>query len=151
MENWNIDKNREFLEDVRSYPAIWDATDDSYHKVDARADAYRELEDKYHVLRSDMEKKIKQWKGQYKREKAKVESSKGTGTGTNQVYRPKWWGWDCVGFLDEKNVPRRTKDTASRETLPVIHIILNLTLKIFLRSFINLTNFLSPADKIRTP
>nr|CAH7716060.1 unnamed protein product [Callosobruchus chinensis] len=47
-------------------------------------------------------------KGSFRREKSRVKKGTGTGKGRDQIYISKWFAYESMQFLDDRDDPQKT-------------------------------------------
>jgi hypothetical protein len=95
---------RSFTEIYETLPELWNPADPSYmnkHKRNVALDkllvVYKET--KPEATRADVRKKINSLPTNFRKELKKIETSKRSGTGTDEVYQPNSWVFHALQFL----------------------------------------------------
>ncbi|KAK4882234.1 hypothetical protein RN001_005553 [Aquatica leii] len=63
----------------------------------------------------ECKKKVTNLLSSYRRERAKVKKSVGTGKGSDEIYESNWFAYKSMEFLFDKNCPRKTLSTIPDE------------------------------------
>lgn len=87
-------------------PVLWDQTLSDYKNKFKKNDAWCEISKIMNIDKADIEKKMKNVIGQFYRECRKTKS----GAGTDEVTESKWFAFNSLMFLKDKNKPRVTSD-----------------------------------------
>ena len=109
---WSTEKTLELIELFHSSPALWDVTCVDYKKKMKKIDALTEMADKLSVSVSEIEKKIKAIKVQFRREYLKLASLKRSGISPNKC---SWFGYKPLMFLLQGQESRASRSTDSTE------------------------------------
>ena len=120
---WAKDKTVELINDIMLRPSLWDVSCKTYRDRVKKADVFRELEDIYLCSRVDIEKKIASLRSQYSRELQKVQKSRRSQSGTHEVYKPKWFAFELLGFLRTGNSPNDTRSNIPSQEVRVYYDI----------------------------
>lgn len=105
----------EFINIYRNEPCLWQIKNQDYHNRDKKTAAYNKLIAQYKKIepnanRDMIVKKMNGLRTNYRKEKKKVEESKRSGTGTNDVYVPTLWYYHLLKFLDDDQaMPRSSR------------------------------------------
>ncbi|KAL5246431.1 hypothetical protein ACI65C_013839 [Semiaphis heraclei] len=97
----------------RESPVLWDARCPDYKNRYKKADALHELAEALSTTPDSIDKKIKNITSQYAREKRLHE--KATKTGAGMEFHSKWFGFNLMEFLKDKNQPRTTIEGGIQE------------------------------------
>ncbi|XP_037810741.1 uncharacterized protein LOC119602971 [Lucilia sericata] len=97
----------EFLEIYHSHPALWRFKSKEYKNKTLKEEAYiiliEKMKELYPEANKDMVlKKINTFRSSYRREKRKVQNSMRNGSSKDNIYKPKWFFFDKLKFLDEQ-------------------------------------------------
>lgn len=105
---WNANNINQFLEIYENFPILWNIKLKEYLDTKLRDSAFDKLSEKLKAdgLVGDMtvkqlKAKIKSIKDAYRQELAKIEKSKKSGTGTDDIYCPKLVWFGKADFLRE--------------------------------------------------
>ncbi|XP_073493849.1 uncharacterized protein [Phyllobates terribilis] len=98
----------------RSLPCLWQIKSTDYCNREKKREAYQQLIAlfKRHgpnekVDEELVKRKIQSLRTVYKKELNRVEKSKKSGTGTDEVYVPTLWYYDLLAFTRDQELPRR--------------------------------------------
>ncbi|KAG5873053.1 hypothetical protein JTB14_007690 [Gonioctena quinquepunctata] len=95
----------------RVRPILWDPTQMEYRNKNKRHDMMMEIAVALAIDKGDVEKKIKNLQTTFARERKKMKDSRKTGSGCEETYASKWFAYQDMMFLADKNKPRTTVDT----------------------------------------
>lgn len=95
----------------RHLPVLWDCRLKEYKDRNKRIDAYLEIAANFGVDKEEIERKIKNLLCHFSRELKKERESIKSGSGSNDVYKSKWFCYNSLSFLKDKNRPKRMTDT----------------------------------------
>lgn len=105
---WNINNIVEFLNVYQQYPLLWNIKDKDYCNTKLKGEIfqrlYNELNEKQLIGGMDVKQlkaKIKSIKDVYRQELHKIEKSKKSGCGTEEVYSPKLAWFNEANYLAE--------------------------------------------------
>lgn len=116
--------NRELLEEfIREYqnqPCLWRIKSSEYHDRAKKDAAYDILLSKYRLIDNNADKdavikKINAFRTNYRREKKKVEASRHSGIGTDEIYEPLLWYYRLFDFLGDQETPRSSSSNLNEE------------------------------------
>jgi hypothetical protein len=112
-DKWSNDDILAFLDVYKEYEVLWNAESDEYRNRNARNEGIKKLLEEMCVegLTADCDrKKIKLNKTVYSQELNKIIKSKKSGTGTNDLYKPKLvWFEKADSFLRSVIATRLSK------------------------------------------
>lgn len=108
------------IEAFRQKPCLWNVKLRNYKNRDQRVTALKAIaaEIRDHdaaVTTDDIKKKIDTLRNQFRRELKKVNNSKKSGAGTEDVFVPKLWCFQQLTFLTDSETPRPS--TSNMDTL----------------------------------
>ena len=113
MTFWNNKRNLlRFIELYQSIPALWRVKSKEYKNNLTRELGYEKLVQLCQQFNPEADKafvvtKINSLRGAYRKEFRKVEDSKLSGAGSDQVYEPTLWYYPHLAFIQDQEVPRR--------------------------------------------
>lgn len=112
----------EFLEVWQNEPCLWQVDSEDFHNKDKRSIAYEKLINKLKEEVNDatlehVKRKISSLKTAYRRETKKIQDSKRSGVGVEDIYVPKIWYYSHLSFLS----------TADRNAYEEGHSTLNIS------------------------
>ncbi|XP_073411332.1 uncharacterized protein [Dendrobates tinctorius] len=106
---------REMIELYRSLPCLWKITCAEYSNRIKKREAYEKMiclfkrhNPSEKVDETVVRKKIQSLRTVYKKELNKVEKSRKSGAGTDEVNVPTLWYYDLLGFTRDQELPRKT-------------------------------------------
>ena len=94
-------------------PVLYDSSHADYYKKDVKKTAMDQIVDNLSgkgvlVTVGDISAKMQSMKTYYCKERGKVSTSRGTGTGTDDIYKSKWRFYPKMDFLGDSFTPRHT-------------------------------------------
>lgn len=97
----------EFIEAFRNNPCLWKIRSNDYKDKNLKLQAYNNLLEIIRKVERDatienVKKKINSLRAGFRKEHKKVQDSKKTGSGTDQVYVPKLWYYSQLEFLKDQ-------------------------------------------------
>ncbi|CAJ0968718.1 unnamed protein product [Ranitomeya imitator] len=111
---------RALIEMYRSLPCLWKIKSKDYSNRYMKREAYEKLVAvyrEYHptetVDENIVRKKIQALRTVFKKEVNKVENSKKSGAGTEEVYVPRLWYYDLMAFTRDQEIPRPCQTVTS--------------------------------------
>lgn len=113
---WTRDKTLELLHEYQERRVLWDWNAKGYRDRVRRKRAIQELADILSCNILEIEKKITNLKCQYSREVHKIQNSRDTATGPDDIYVSKWFAFKAMQFLQfgTRSYSKRKK-VSSRE------------------------------------
>lgn len=105
-----------FIEAYRNLPELWDVQSTAYSNRVKKAAAYDVLIDKLKPMEPDatrdsVVKKINNLRSTFRKELKKVNDSKRSGAGTDEVYIPTLWYFKDLMFLVDHETPDPSEST----------------------------------------
>ncbi|KAF5307554.1 hypothetical protein FQR65_LT18401 [Abscondita terminalis] len=94
-----------------SYKMLWDPKDPKYLNKTQREDSWKQIAAEMQCPVGELKKKMESLLGSYRREKSREKKSRITGSGADEVYISKWFGYPYFDFMKNKNEPGDTQDT----------------------------------------
>ena len=121
MSTWSKDNVIQFIEVYRTNECLWKVTSKSYRDRLEREKAYEILRDftktvepsadRYLVL-----KKINALRTTFRKEVRKVEASRRSGAGPEELYRPKLWYYKYMLFLKDQELPAKSSSSLQQQS-----------------------------------
>lgn len=102
---WNQDQVIQLIELYRERPVLWDPTNPEFKNKNLKNNAWSEIAFAIKLAQSEVKLKIRYVIGQFQREFKKQKS------GSGAEKKVKWFAFDYLLFLKDKNVPRKTTET----------------------------------------
>ncbi|KAG8332140.1 uncharacterized protein LOC124372360 [Homalodisca vitripennis] len=112
---WTNDKVCQLIELYRDKPVLWDCRLKGYKDRNKKQDALQEIADVFGVDKAVVEKKIKNLVCHFLREIKKERDSSKSGAGNSDVYKSKWFCYNNMLFLQDRNTPNETTDTITQD------------------------------------
>lgn len=116
--DWTNEKIIKFIQDIETYPLLWDTSHNDYKNRNKKHDAIQELAERFNCDSTEVMRKWKIILAQYRREKKKISESKASGAGISDLYKPKWFGFTYLAFFhgrDEPNASMSTHDEINEQ------------------------------------
>ncbi|XP_060809368.1 uncharacterized protein LOC106141896 [Amyelois transitella] len=110
---WTEENCLRLIETYKRFPVLWDPKDQYYYRKNVKNDAWKEIGA---IMGSDYEQcrsKLLSLLSSFRREKGKSQKSKGTGKGTSETYKSRWFAYDAFSFLADRDKPRKRINTVS--------------------------------------
>jgi len=103
----------EFIELYKSYPCLWKTKSKDYMNRSKKDAAYETLLKKLqevepNATKKTVKSKINSIRGSFRREMKKIEESKRSGAGTDELYVTHLWYYDLLLFCKDQEVPRKS-------------------------------------------
>ncbi|KAF5299150.1 hypothetical protein FQA39_LY02323 [Lamprigera yunnana] len=111
---WTNAKVCELIELYRDRPVLWDCRLKEYKDRNKKQDALQEIADTFGVDKQVVEKKIKNVVCHFLREIKRERDSSKSGAGNSDVYKSKWFCFNNMLFLKDRNTPKETTDTITQ-------------------------------------
>ncbi|XP_046976672.1 uncharacterized protein LOC124542833 [Vanessa cardui] len=108
---WNVENTILFIDCYKQKPILWDPTDINYYKNDLKNDAWSEIAKCLNTNVESCKHKITSLLSAFRREKNKTKKGKGTGKGASEVYKSKWYAYEAMSFLMDRDKPRNRRDS----------------------------------------
>lgn len=103
----------EFIERYRSHACLWKIKSAEYSDREKKNKAYEDMvlklkEADESATRDSVKKKIDSLRGCFRKEFKKVNASKKSGAGTDELYVPHLWYYEHLLFLTDHEMPRES-------------------------------------------
>jgi len=121
---WPNEKVLTLIELYRSRPVLWDCKLKDYKDRNKRHDAFIEIAVSFGVEKDEIERKLKNLLCHLSREIKKEKDSVKSGGGTEEVYKSKWFAYESMLFLKDRNRPKEMTDTQVMKFFFKIRIII---------------------------
>ncbi|XP_024878151.1 repellent protein 1-like [Temnothorax curvispinosus] len=104
------------IEDIKQYPCLWDPKDKDYKSRNRKFDCLKILSVKYECSPVDIKKKWSNLLQSYRACRRKIKSSKKSGAGRDDIYKPTWFAFDHINsFMTDMYIPHGTLDSINQE------------------------------------
>nr|XP_033340363.1 uncharacterized protein LOC117228625 [Megalopta genalis]XP_033340364.1 uncharacterized protein LOC117228625 [Megalopta genalis] len=107
-KEWSQAKVLELIELYRERSNLWDARDPKYKNKIKRHDAFGEIAALLEESSDEVERKMKNLLSHFSRELKKEQQTMKSGAGSEDIYRSKWFAFESMSFLRNRNKPRTT-------------------------------------------
>jgi hypothetical protein len=111
---WTNERTLEFIEQYKNKPVLWDIIHKDYRNKIIRHDALLEIANSFEITKEEVEKKIKNLQTTFSKENKKVKDSLRSGAGRDEIYVSKWYAFQAMMFIQDRNRPRSTVSTEDR-------------------------------------
>lgn len=108
---WTNEKVISLIELYHARPVLWDCRLKEYKDRSKRHDAFVEIGLHFGVEKEVVERKLKNLICHFSREVKKERDSAKSGNGRDEVFKSKWFCYDSMLFLKDRNRPRGMTDT----------------------------------------
>lgn len=99
--DWSKWKVSRLIELFEQETVLWNVTSANHKNSNTRHDALQRIATAMECTVNEVDKKLHNLRSQYLREVTKVEKSKKSGAGANDVYVPKWQFFSLLSFLSK--------------------------------------------------
>ncbi|KAL7633564.1 UNVERIFIED_CONTAM: hypothetical protein RMT77_016097 [Armadillidium vulgare] len=113
MDNWAEESSLYLIEVYKSHPMLWDPKDPNYYRKSVKEDAWREISDLLGQSEDKCRNKMLSLLSSYRRERAKENKLKGTYKYSSEGYCSRWFAYEALRFLEDRDNPRKRKTTVS--------------------------------------
>lgn len=114
---WKTEDVTHLLEMYRDRPNLWNCKADTYKDRNKRHDSLMEIAEYFKVPKEEIERKLKNLLSHFKRELKKEKTTSGTGSGTDNAYKSRWFAYNYLLFLKDRDSPRGMQGTQVREII----------------------------------
>ncbi|KAJ8909275.1 hypothetical protein NQ315_008881 [Exocentrus adspersus] len=108
---WTEDTILLLINLYRHQECLWNAKHSLYYNKLRKYDSWVQIAAELNTTVEECKKKITNLLSAFRREKAKVKKSIGTGKGSDEIYESNWFAYKNMEFLLDKNCPRETLST----------------------------------------
>ncbi|XP_053970934.1 uncharacterized protein LOC128872351 isoform X1 [Hylaeus volcanicus] len=108
---WSNEMALQLIDAYKKYPLLWNTKDPYHFSRSKKMDAWESIGASFGMPAVHVKQKISSLLGSFRREKAKGASSIRTGKARKAVYNSKWFAFERMSFLLDKDKPRTTVDT----------------------------------------
>lgn len=102
---WTTEEIGILIEAYREHRNLWDPKNLDYKNRIKKMDSYKEIAGLFDTSSEEVERKVKNIISQYQRERRNYKKMKKSGAG--QHFKAKWFGYNAMSFLHDKNKPRK--------------------------------------------
>lgn len=111
---WTNAKVCDLINLYRDRPVLWDCRLKEYKDRNKKLDALLEIAVSFGVDKEEVERKIKNLVCHFLREIKKERESSKSGAGSDDVYKSKWFCYNNMLFLKDRNQPKGMTDTITQ-------------------------------------
>lgn len=119
---WTNDKVIQLIDMYRDRPVLWDCRLKDFRDRSKRIGALLEIVVRFGVEKDEIERKIKNLVCHFSRELKREREGIKSGASSDDAYKSKWFCYDSMLFLKNRNRPRRMTDSHNQ----VVHTIFSL-------------------------
>lgn len=130
-KQWTTEEICTLIDAFREHKNLWQTKDTNYKNRIKKMDSYKEIALLFDTNWMEIDRKIKNIISQYQRERRNYKKMKKSGAG--QHFTPKWFGYNAMSFIHDKNKPRKGVQIGGEYEVSVL-FILNLNFKGFMYS-----------------
>lgn len=113
-DRWSSDNNISFMKLYKEQENLWNCFDKNYRNRDMRKASLEHIAKEMHLdSTSEVTKKIKKLRSTYNQEVNKIEKSKKSGAGADDVYKPSIKWFDIMDYI-MKTINLKEKKTTSK-------------------------------------
>ena len=123
MSSWTKEEVLNLIEIYRKYECFWKVTCKEYSNKALKEQAYTKLTQYVKTFdpqasKDTVTKKIANLRTAFGKEYKKVESSKVSGAGAQDIILPKLWYYEDLMFLKDQNTVRKARSNVEEDTTP---------------------------------
>lgn len=120
---WSKEVITNFIELYKSYPCLWKIKSRDYTNRNLKNAAYNKLVEFCKSInpeanRDYVAKKIQSFRGSFRKEMKKLEDSKRSGAGTDEIFTPTLWYFDLLLFTMDQELPTPSVSNIESEDDP---------------------------------
>lgn len=119
---WTNEKVLTLIDLYRDRPVLWDCRSKQHKDRSKRTDALMEIAVSFGVEKEEIDRKIKNLMCHLSRELKKERDGKKCGARTGQAYKSKWFCYDSMLFLKNRNGPRAMTHTHNIQVICSINL-----------------------------
>lgn len=119
---WTTEETCNLIEGYRNSRCLWDPKHSDYKNRIKKHDALEELSKMLNVSVAEVDRKLNNINSQYRRERRNYKKFKKSGAG--QYFHPKWFGYNLMYFLQDKNRPNAGRDAGLEDSQVSIYCVL---------------------------
>ncbi|XP_060881404.1 uncharacterized protein LOC132952911 [Metopolophium dirhodum] len=108
ISDWDREKYLQLIQLYEQNPILWDAQNAQHFNKNLKNDAWLSIANQMDEDEDIVRKKMNSLNGSFRREKSKTKNSMRTGKGRDEIYKSKWFGYEHMQFLNDKDEPRKT-------------------------------------------
>ncbi|XP_030755050.1 uncharacterized protein LOC115881632 isoform X2 [Sitophilus oryzae] len=102
-KQWTVEECSNLIEAYRQHPNLWNTSHVNYKNRLKKYCSLKEIAELFGTNYEEIERKLKNIISQYQRERRTYKKLKKSGFG--HVFKPKWFGYASMCFLQQKNKP----------------------------------------------
>ncbi|XP_076673266.1 uncharacterized protein LOC143371681 [Andrena cerasifolii] len=111
MTEWSNEECLQLISLYEKHPVLWDPKNSFYFSKRKKLDAWDSIANELGMDVQIVRQKMSSLLGSFRQQKSKGNRAMGTGKGAKQVYCSKWFAFERMQFLLDKNQPRRSIST----------------------------------------
>lgn len=111
---WTNDLFDQLIDLYHERSVLWNPSDENYKNKNKKKDAWKEISDIIGIHELELQRKIKNLTAQFFREKKRIKEEHKSGAATSNT--SKWYGYERLLFLTDRNEPRVCVEKGLNET-----------------------------------
>uniref|UniRef100_A0A6P7GSR3 Uncharacterized protein LOC114325862 n=1 Tax=Diabrotica virgifera virgifera TaxID=50390 RepID=A0A6P7GSR3_DIAVI len=104
-KEWTTEEICTLIDALREHRNLWYPRDANYKNRIAKVDSHKQIAQLFDTNYLEIARKIKNITSQYLRERRNYKKIKKSGAGQNFI--PRWFGYNAMSFMHDKNKPRK--------------------------------------------
>ncbi|GFT77808.1 MADF domain-containing protein, partial [Nephila pilipes] len=112
---WSDENVLELIRIYKTKSILWDLKHEDRSKKNLKKDAWEEISAEMNISVDQCKRKITSMLASYRREKNKIKSNKDTGNGKNENYESRWFAYEALAFLGDRDLSRKRFTTETCE------------------------------------
>ncbi|CAK1592717.1 unnamed protein product [Parnassius mnemosyne] len=110
-----------------SFKMLWDSKDPDHLNKSKREDCWMKISKEMKLPIPELKKKLDSLTASYRREKSKQRKSNITGSGADEIYISKWFGFKYFDFMSNKDDTGITKEGGIDIVSPLFMFIFKIS------------------------
>ncbi|GFT09538.1 MADF domain-containing protein [Nephila pilipes] len=111
--DWSNDHCIELIDAYKKRDVLWNPKHPFYNSKNKKNDAWNEIAEQMQLDEKTVRQKMNSLLGSFRAQRSKGKRLIGTGKGATEVYNSKWFAFEHMKFLLDKDEPRSTFDCQS--------------------------------------
>lgn len=107
---WSNEQVSDLIDTYRERPVLWDSRLPEHKDRDKRHEALLEISMLFETDKEEIERKLKNLLSHFARENKKEKEIRTTKNGSSICYKSKWFAYDSMQFLKERNKSKETTE-----------------------------------------
>ncbi|XP_050099507.1 uncharacterized protein LOC126579871 [Anopheles aquasalis] len=102
-EKMNPEQSIKLIEAVQKIPWLWKKGNKDYKNINRQEQAWTIIADELLITVDDTKRQWKVLLANFRVYKAKVKKSQVTGSGRDEIYKPRWFAYESMLFISESS------------------------------------------------